>query len=714
MHQNRPFKNPVVFLTVLTFFIGASTFSCGAPDTASQNEGNLISLLQSDAATADKAIACKHLAVYGSVKAVPELAKLLGNADLASWARIPLEAIPGREADAALRNALDSLKGKLLVGTINSIGVRRDADAVESLAKYLENQDADAASAAAVALGNIGNAAAAKALRPALRAVPANVRSAVAEGCVLCAERLAAEGHSAEASEIYDEVRKAEVPKQRILEATRGSILTRKPDEGIALLVEQLHSSDRALFNVGLSTAREFPGAKIDAALAAELATAKPEQALRVIQAMADRKDTVILPAVLKAASEGAKQIRLAAIEGLGRIGDGTCLSTLLAIAVDKDAELSQAARTALSDLPGESVDKEIVVLLPKAEGKTYSLLISLVGQRRIDAVDELIKSVNHADASVRSAALAALGETVPAKNLSVLIKQVVSPKFSEDTAAAQSALMTACVRMPDREACAAELSAALKNAKGDTRAVLLQILGAVGGTNALESLAGAAKTADDKLQDVSSRLLGEWMTIDAAPVLLDLSKSAPGDKYQVRAMKGYIRIARQFIMPAAQREEMCELAFNAAKPAEQKMVLDVAKRYPSLAMLKLTAKAMDKPELKQDANETAFVIAQKIGGQDPQVQALVSKLGIEKVKVEIVKAEYGDGKTSRDVTQTLQRQIGDLQLVPLPKATYNTSFGGDPAPGSVKQLKVQYKINGKASEAHFAENALIILPMPK
>jgi len=43
-----------------------------------------------------------------------------------------------------------------------------------------------------------------------------------------------------------------------------------------------------------------------------------------------------------------------------------------------------------------------------------------------------------------------------------------------------------------------------------------------------------------------------------------------------------------------------------------------------------------------------------------------------------------------------------------------NASFGGDPLPGRVKQLKIQFKINGKAGEASFAENALIILPMPK
>ena len=90
------------------------------------------------------------------------------------------------------------------------------------------------------------------------------------------------------------------------------------------------------------------------------------------------------------------------------------------------------------------------------------------------------------------------------------------------------------------------------------------------------------------------------------------------------------------------------------------------------------------------------------------------SKAGLEKVKVEIVKAEYGAGETQRDVTDILKAQVGELQLVPLPKSTYNGSFGGDPVPDTPKKLKVQYRINGKEGEATFAENALIILPVPK
>jgi hypothetical protein len=44
----------------------------------------------------------------------------------------------------------------------------------------------------------------------------------------------------------------------------------------------------------------------------------------------------------------------------------------------------------------------------------------------------------------------------------------------------------------------------------------------------------------------------------------------------------------------------------------------------------------------------------------------------------------------------------------------YNAAFGGDPVPNTAKQLKVQYRINGKAGEATFPENAVIDLPNPK
>jgi HEAT repeat protein len=711
MNNTRQSTSSVVLLAA---FVVMAALAHAADRQNAAKEKELIETLRSDSPAAEKAIACKQLAVYGSPQAVPELARLLTDERLASWSRIALEAIPGPEADEALRKAMDSLKGRLLIGTINSIGVRRDHGAVDPLTVQLQDPDADVASAAAVALGRIGNAAATKTLRGSLVGAPAKVRTAVAEGCILCAERLMAEGKTNEAVEIYDEVRRADVPKQKILEATRGAILARKSD-GIPLLIEQLRSADKGFFQIGLNTSRELPGREVADALAAELARTTPDRAALLLVAFADRNDSIVPPAVLAVAKSGPKQVRIAAIGVVGRLGDASSLSTLLEIATETDAELAQTAKTALAGLPGEKINAEVVARLAKAEGKTLPVLIELVGQRRIDATPALVKAVDDPDAAIRRAALTALGATVGAKELSVLVSQVVSPKNPDDAQVAQKALRVACIRMPDREECAAELAAAMPRASVSTRSILLEILGEMGGAKALATIGAAVKGSDPELQDTGSRVLGEWMTVDAAPLLLDLAKTAPSDKYQVRALRGYIRLARQFSMPDQQRAEMCQNALDASsRAAEQQLVLTVLERYPSPDTLKVAIKARQVPALKEDATRVTLVIIQKLGDKAGDVRALLAKIGLDPVKVEIIKAEYGAGTKQKDVTEALQQHVRDLPLITLPSPSYSASFGGDPVPGTAKQLKVQYRINGKAGEASFPEDAIVMLPMPK
>ncbi|HVW37964.1 MAG TPA: hypothetical protein VHB99_11690, partial [Pirellulales bacterium] len=112
MHKPR-YSASVVFLAAS---IALAAQAADAPKAATDKEKELIGVLSSDAPKPEKALACKRLAVYGSSAAVGELAKLLFDEELASWARIALEAIPGEAADEALRKAQDGLQGKLLVG----------------------------------------------------------------------------------------------------------------------------------------------------------------------------------------------------------------------------------------------------------------------------------------------------------------------------------------------------------------------------------------------------------------------------------------------------------------------------------------------------------------------------------------------------------------------------------------------------------------------
>jgi len=600
------------------------------PFPAAATEEQLIEQLRS-ATPEGKAIACKQLSIYGSKAAVPELAKLLSDEHFASWSRIALEAIPDPAADAALMEAAKTLKGQLLVGTINSIGVRRSEQATAQLAGRLKDQDAEVASAAAVALGRIGNEQSTNILRDSLASADPAVRSAIAEGCVLCAEQLLAAGKGDAAADVYDAIRNADVPKQRILEATRGAIIARG-EQGIPLLVEQLKSQDKRMFQIGLSTARELPGNKVVEALSAQLAEAAPERASLIIYAIGDRQGVMLPQSVLQATTTGDEQVRLAAIELVGRLGDVSAVPTLLAIAVGSDAELSAAAKTALTGLPGEKVDADLAARLPGAKGKSLAILIDLVGERRIEATPELVKALDHSDIAIRDAALAALGATVGPKDLNVLITEVVEAKAAADGEAAEKALLEAAIRMPDREATAAELSAAMAKAPTPAKASLLKALGAMGGPTALETITRAVKSGDEQMQDVGTRVLGEWMTADAAPVLLEITKDPSNKKYQVRALRGYLRIARQLKqLPDEQRIAMARQALEIAqRPEERELALDVLKRCPSAESIELASSLVGDKELGDRAVETAIFIGEKIKDKDPAAAKSAGQKALE------------------------------------------------------------------------------------
>jgi HEAT repeat protein len=707
------YSNARVMMTaVLVAFASVPSLAAEQSAESKQKEAQLIETLRSGAKP-DQALACKELAIHGTAACVPALAPLLADGPLASWARIALEAIPDEAAGRALVDAAEKLDGLLLVGVINSLGERGDDFAAPMLAQRLKNPNAAVASAAAVALGKIGNDDATQTLRKALADSPPNVRSAVAEGCILCAERLLADGKDPEAAALFDEIRKAEVPKQRQLEATRGSILARG-DKGLPMLLEQLRSDDKLVFQIALSTARELPGAGVGDALVGEALEASPQRAALLLTALVDRQEDSLPAAVLTVASRGEKPVRLAAIEAIGRLGEAAHIAALLKLAGESDAEIAAAAKAALTRLPGDEVDRELAQRLRDGEKGPLRSLIEVVGERRIDATDELAKSLDSTDPGVRRAALTALGATIKPERLDMLVAAVVAGEHAEDAQAAVKALREACIRMPDREACAALLAESLRNAPLETKLDLLEILGDVGGPKALSTIAAVAKSSEDQLQDAGSRLLGGWMSADAAPVLLDLSKNLEGDKYRVRSLRGMIRLVRQFPLPEDQRAEMCQQALDAAtRPDEQKLVLEVLERYPTVATLKIAGRAAKLPKLRDEATRVAMSIGQKLG-DTPEAREALAAAGIKPVKVEIIKAQYGAADAQRDVTAVLQQHVTHVPLITLASANYNESFSGDPAPGKPKELTIEYRIDGEPATASFPENAAIVLPMPK
>jgi HEAT repeat protein len=197
--------------------------------TPEQVEKFIAALESSEATHKEKVDACRGLAVIGPKEAVPALAALLADEKLSHMARYALEVIPDPSADEALREALGRAKGLPLAGVAASVGVRRDAKAVPALARLLDDADARVAQAAARSLGRIGTAEASQALLARLPKARGELKLAVADGCLGCAEAMLAAGKRAEAAAVYDAVAKAELPKHVRLAAVQGAMTARQP-----------------------------------------------------------------------------------------------------------------------------------------------------------------------------------------------------------------------------------------------------------------------------------------------------------------------------------------------------------------------------------------------------------------------------------------------------------------------------------------------------
>ena len=679
---------------------------------AAGDEAQLIAKLQSDAPIFDKAKACQTLAVIGTKDCVPVLAGLLGDEKMGHYARFALEPIPDPAVDAALREALGKLEGGLLVGAINSIGVRRDAEAVGVLKQLSGSSDAEVADASLAALGQIATPEAVAAVQGALAGPQ---RAAAADAVFAAAEKLLADGKSAEAAALCDAVRQADVADHLRIAALHGAIRARQSKD-LSLLAECLKSDVPAEFATGLRMAHELGGKAVAELLVARLeipsseeeasqgatvivsaeygagdqrvdateqaraaaasgqpivasnnlagdpapsvkkslrlvyttggtqhvaeiaegeqvalegvAAAKsyPRQ-VRLIHTLGDIRQASAVPAILEAAEKGPLDIRCAAVRVLGEMNDARAVPSLLATAVSKSS-LSREAQQSLVELEGRAVDQAIVDALGKAEGQRQAVLIRLVGQRGIKAAVPSLKAAAGAeDEQTAMAAIHALGTTVGLDQLNVLIELLIQPHTPKHAAAAKDALKKAVLRMPSRDATVKKLLAPMEKAPTAVKVDLLDLLGVVGGEKALEAIATAARHGDETLVDAATRLLGNWMSVDAAPVLLELATTLDNQKFRIRALRGYIRIPRQLNVPTDQRVAMCEKALDAAdRDAEKELVLEVLGRYPTPKSLELVVPSLDDPKLKGPASEAAVAIAAKVVGQQPALVAEAMK----------------------------------------------------------------------------------------
>jgi HEAT repeat protein len=597
----------------------ALLLACAASCLRADEEQDLIATLQSTASVPQKCAACQELRMIGTARSVPALAGLLGEERTSHAARYALETMPSPEAGAVLRKALGRTSGPIKAGLIDSLGWRREPEALPLLTPLLSDNDATIASAAATALGRIGGKAALAALSAARDQTPPTVQPAVLEGMLRCAELLLAAGDGPAAAVVYRGLFEPRFRPQIRAAAWRGLALA-DSTQRVELITQALAGTDRPIHLAALKLLRELGDAQVIKACLLQWASLPADAQLAVLDAQL-KSGAEALPTVRAAGASPYLAVRVAAWEALADLDDPSAIPSLARAAAGKEPAERDAARGALARLHGPGTHDALLSQIASAEPPVKVELLRALGERGDKAAGSVLLQNAAAEAEpVRLAALESLRKLALPETITPLLDLAAKSKTEAGREAVLRALYAACQASSDKEQTARRVIDAIDRLPAVERRQLLPLLAELGTADALAAAQSAAKDQDAELATEAVRVLAQWPNATPAPYLLELARASTDPTVQTLALRGSIAVAGQEPDPG-KRLALLQQAMTTAKRAEEKkQALGQIGQIPSTEALETALAALADAALVNEAGLAAVSIAEKLAPANPKL----------------------------------------------------------------------------------------------
>jgi HEAT repeat protein len=325
----------------------------------------------------------------------------------------------------------------------------------------------------------------------------------------------------------------------------------------------------------------------------------------------------------------------LAAIRGLGELGQTATLPVFLESLRDPDRDVAQAALDGVVALRGKEVDAAVMAMLAGGDASGRLIALELIGRRRItSSIAALLKAADETDPKIRSAALRRLGELGGPAEVSPLLDMLVRAKESQDLSAVEEALVGVLTRLEHPESCVDKLVALLTQAQPAQKASLLRILGVIGGPGALKAVRASVADANGEVQAAAMRVLGAWKTPDVAPHLLAVARSADNPNHKMLALRAYLGWAGRADLHTDQRLAICrEAAPLAQRTEEKRLLLSALGNVYSPEALALIIPHLSEADTKNEAAAAAVAAAERVLKRSDAARVAAELVGpLEKV----------------------------------------------------------------------------------
>ncbi len=590
----------------------------------------------SEATIDGKRFISRQLVVVGTPSIVPKLAPFLEKEETVELACRVIEQIPGKEATQALLDVLNkSLSDSIKVAVINSLGRRRDEDAVPTLQKYLDSSVKEVRDSALFALSEIPSTKSAEVLWNWGRDKLSSGDEKVIEDLLKVANNVSKIGEGKEISlsiyeAIYADPKTSGVSK---INALQGLMML-KGKEILPILEKNILSGDRVLSyaSVDLLKNKVVSDEEVSEVINSVLPKASSTLQLALLEVITVRRLKSTLPRVIEMLNSTSLEVKLMAIEALGEIGDVGSANTLMGLALSGGKEVSESAKDALLKISSSGVTEFLVDKAKSGSEAERRLAVRLIGERReVQVKPMLLECIKKGDEVVLSEALDSISIIGGEDDLSTLFEKV-----SNDVAGASKyipAIISILSRVGDEARRVGYVTDRLNKAKNnDEKKVYIELLGNLKtpeGTQILKDMVDKEKD----LLHVVVKALGSSEDVEALKLLLSKLSEFKSDDLRYTGVSSCLNILRGNV-PLVESERCAYYVelwkFSDGKPILQRNILGSISKLNRVEALNFVEGIQPTEDIKNDWGTARINLAKNLVFSYPErcITILESSIG--------------------------------------------------------------------------------------
>jgi HEAT repeat protein len=433
-----------------------------------------------------------------------------------------------------------------------------------------------------------------------------------AEALIAGANRCLIDGRASLAKPVFKAVY-ADGQSPAVRAAALNGLAKADPAGAQKLILEALSSPEPKIQFAAIQSAPDAFGKELTGTLVPLLPKLTPTIKARGLGLMDASAEKVVIESV----KDEQENVRIAAIESLGRIGGASAIPALLNAYASDTRPAKQAAEFALAAIPGKDVNPALEGFAAVGEAKNRAAAIAALAMRNAATVaPALLKYVAESDTTVVKAAAAALrvlgGESEVAP-----LAQLYAAQPSTDVL---NALQAVSGRVNNKATASQQLLALAEKAQPKTVAGLLTVVSILGQTAAIDALVQYAGNTNEEIANAAIRALGNWPDFSASQQLLKIASSADFKAaQQSMALQGLARLIESSDTEAPQSR--LDAALSAlkvsVKPDDKKQLLMALGSVPLPKAADPILEALNDAGLKNEAGVAGAALAEALVSVD-------------------------------------------------------------------------------------------------